>query len=365
VVDRRIRFIAALVAPLAFAPFMAGCGVSNGRDTQSSVTASDSPPVGDVGTDRADIVPVSAQTATKNPLNSQRAIGYLTQICDLGRRPTGSAGMTAQQRLLEQHFKRLGAEIELQQFQIKHPLYGAAVPVANMIVHWHPQSKQRILLCAHYDTRPFPDRDRNATARRQGTFVGANDGASGTALLMEMAHHMSSINGRYGVDFVLVDAEEFIFEQARKKRYFIGSEYFAAQYAKGSLPYRYAKGAVLDMVGDRDLQIYVDRNSLWWRDTKPVTQEIWGTAKRLGVAEFIDRFHPRMKNPIKDDHLMLRNVGKIPTCEIIDFDYPKFSRLDRDHNLFWHTELDTPDKCSGDSLAKVGWVMLEWIRTAE
>ena len=362
-----VRTLPVAVGLLPFLPAVAGCGVSNGRDPSSSMTTGEAAAVAGSGggTSRGEVVPVSSQAAAKNPINGRRAIGYLTQICDLGPRPTGSTGMAAQQRLLEQHFKSLGGEVRLQQFHIKHPLYGAAVPVANMIVHWHPKAKERILLCAHYDTRPLPDRDRKPAARRKGTFVGANDGGSGTAVLMELAHYMSSIKGRYGVDFLLVDAEEFIFEQAQTQRYFIGSEYFASKYAKATLPYRYAKAVVLDMVGDRDLQIYLDRNSIWWRDTKFTTKEIWSTAKRLGVQEFIDRTHPRMKTPIKDDHLMLHNVGKIPTCEIIDFDYPKFSRFDRDHNLFWHTELDTPDKCSGDSLAKVGWVMLEWIRTAQ
>ena len=114
------------------------------------------------------------------------------------------------------------------------------------------------------------------------------------------------------------------------------------------------------MIGDRHLQIYQDRNSVWWKDTRPITKEIWQTAKRLGVKEFVGRTHPKMRTPIRDDHLMLRNVGKIPTCEIIDFDYPKFPV-----NRYWHTSEDTPARCSGESLAKVGWVILEWIQLSQ
>jgi hypothetical protein len=117
---------------------------------------------------------------------------------------------------------------------------------------------------------------------------------------------------------------------------------------------------VLDMIGDRHLQIYQDRNSVWWRDTRPVTKEIWAVAKKLGVKEFIPRTHPKMRVPIRDDHLMLHNIGKIPTCEIIDFDYPTFPV-----NRYWHTADDTPDRCSGTSLAKVGWVVLEWLQTTD
>jgi hypothetical protein len=347
---------------------LVGCGVSNGRDTSAvsgqEVIGTQSPAAADPS-EPAEALQMVSVARTANPIDRDRAYGYLKQICDLGRRPTGSSGMTAQQELLERHFTALGGQVSYQRFQIKHPLNGQAVPVANIIVQWQPQAKQRILLCTHYDTRPLPDSDPDPVKRRQGVFVGANDGGSGTALLMELGHFMSELKGRYGVDFLLVDAEEFIFADARQERYFIGSEYFSRDYAKGNTPHRYVKAAVLDMIGDRDLQIYQDRNSIWWRDTLPVTREIWDTAKRVGVEEFIARTHPRMKTPIRDDHLMLHDLGKIPTCEIIDFDYPKFTTNQRDRNVFWHTEQDTPDKCSGDSLAKVGWVMLEWLQTAQ
>ena len=93
-----------------------------------------------------------------------------------------------------------------------------------------------------------------------------------------------------------------------------------------------------------------------WKDTRPLVTDIWKTAKRLGVDEFIDR----TKHEVRDDHLALRNIGKIPTCDIIDFDYPNSKAAS-----YWHTEEDTPDKCSALSLAKVGWVLREWIKQAK
>ena len=98
-----------------------------------------------------------------------------------------------------------------------------------------------------------------------------------------------------------------------------------------------------------DLQIYQERYSTNWKDTKPLVTAIWDTAKRLGVREFI----PQKKWEIQDDHLRLHNIGKIPTCDIIDFDYP-----------FWHTTQDLPEKCSALSLAKVGWVIQVWLQGA-
>ncbi|MBI3463482.1 MAG: M28 family peptidase, partial [Planctomycetes bacterium] len=219
---------------------------------------------------------------------------------------------------------------------------GAPLPMANLIVEWHPERNERILLCAHYDTRPFPDRD---PVDPRGLFVGANDGGSGTAVLMELGREMPKLAGRYGVDFVLFDGEELIYSD--RDRYFLGSEYFAQSYVSDPPPHRYRWGVLLDMVGDADLQIYQERNSMSWPETRRLVNEIWTTARRLGVREFI--FRP--EHEIRDDHLALNNIAKIPTCDIIDFDYPH-----------WHTRGDTPERCSALSLAKVGWVLQEWLR---
>jgi len=280
------------------------------------------------------------------PFDGEQAYEYLKQLCAIGRRPSGSPGMKQQQQLLLKHFRDLGGKAELQQFRFRHPQDGSWVPMANLIVQWHPERRERILLCAHYDTLPYPLLD---PVDRRGRFVGANDGASGVAVLMEMARHMPDLEGRYGVDFVLFDAEEFIFRT--DGRYFVGSEYFARQYRKMQQqqepPFRYRWGVLLDMIGDADLQIFQERYSMSWPETRPLVEQIWATARRLGVREFI----PRKGHAVRDDHLPLRNIGRIPTCDVIDFDYPP-----------WHTREDTPDKCSALSLAKVGWVVLEWLR---
>jgi len=252
--------------------------------------------------------------------------------------------MKQQQALLVEHFKKLGGQVSLQEFRAKNPL-GGTVSMANIIVQWHPERKERILLAAHYDTRPFPDRDR---FRPQGRFIGASDGASGTAVLMELAHLMPELDSKYGIDFVLFDGEELVYDD--KDPYFLGSTWFARQYTSRPPQHKYRWGVVLDMIGDADLQIYQEVNSVTWRNTRPLVKGIWDTAKRLGVDEFVAR--PR--HFVRDDHLPLRNIAKIPTCDIIDFDYPA-----------WHTEGDTPQRCSGASLAKVGWVVYEWLQSVQ
>ena len=275
------------------------------------------------------------------PFHGTRAYEYLKQLCAIGPRPSGSSGMAAQQKLLGEHFTQCGAVVEWQRFGVKHPVDGSPVPMANLIARWYPERQERILLCAHYDTLPFPMLD---PVNPRGTFVGANDGASGVAVLMELAHEIADLKTPYGVDVVLFDGEEFIFSQ--RHRYFLGSEYFARQLIGGPAAHGYRWGVLLDMIGDADLQIYQDRTSMGWRDVRPLVEEIWATAARLGVREFI----PRQKYAIQDDHVPLHDIAGIRICDIIDFDYPP-----------WHTQQDTPEQCSALSLAKVGWVVREWL----
>jgi hypothetical protein len=284
-----------------------------------------------------------------NPLNGPRAYGYLKDVCAIGRRFSGSPGMQQQQELVKKHFESLGAKVTLQSFQAKNPL-GGEVAMANLIAVWHPEKKDRILLCAHYDTRPLPDQDPDPVKRRQGVFIGANDGASGVAVLMELAHLMPGLNTRYGVDFVLFDGEELVYDGDRDP-YFLGSEYFARDYVRQPPAHKYRWGVLIDMVGDADLQLYQEQNSISWPDTRPLVSQIWGLAQRMGVREFI----ARRGYEVRDDHLALRNIARIPTCDLIDFDY----------DGKWHTEADTPEQCSPESLAKVGWVVYEWLKRAE
>jgi hypothetical protein len=280
------------------------------------------------------------------PFNGERAYEYLKQICAIGPRITNTPGMKEQQELLTKPFEALGATVTRQEFKDRqggNPR-GKLTPMTNLIVSWHPERRERILLCAHYDTRPFPDRD---PLNPRGTFVGANDGASGTALLMELAHQMKDLPGKVGVDFALFDGEEFVF--ADGDAYFLGSEYFASDYANARQPYRYRAAVLMDLVGDADLQIYPDKQTLSWADSRPLVEAIWNTAKRLGVSEF----SRNRGYDILDDHVKLHDIGKIPSCDLIDFDYP-----------YWHTEGDVPARCSALSLAKVGWVVQEWLKRA-
>jgi hypothetical protein len=281
------------------------------------------------------------------PFDGRAAYEYLKQICALGPRPSGSAGMVAQQRLTSAHFQQLGALVSFQEFRSPNPLDGSDVPMANMIVQWHPDRAERILLCTHYDTRPYPDHDRRNPS---GVCLGANDGASGLAVLMELGKWMPKLESKYGVDFVLFDGSQFVFKEgtARKSgdKQFLGASFFAKAYVNNPPPYKYRWGVLLNMVAGQHLQVYEEHNSMSYRATRPLVDEIWHVAHQNGVREFI----ATRGDEFSDDHLRLNDIAKIPTCEIIDSD-----------DSHWRTEQDIPRYCSSLSLAKVGWVVLDWL----
>ena len=290
------------------------------------------------------------------PFDGERAFEHLKTICALGPRVSATQPMLEQQKYLDAHFTKCGGKVSYQFFDVRHPENGAKVRLANMIVEWHPERTERILLCTHYDTRPYADNDRDPRLRRKpGVFLGANDGASGAALFCEMAESMNSLPCKYGVDFVLFDGEEFIFDKDRDQ-YFLGSEFFAEQYVAQPPGHKYKWGVLVDMIGDKDLQIYREVNSMQGAESRELITEIWSTARQLGVREFI----PQTVHEVRDDHLALRNIAKIPSIDIIDFDYPRPRAA-----TYWHTTKDVPDNCSALSLAKVGYVLEEWLKKAK
>ena len=168
--------------------------------------------------------------------DAQLAFGHLKRICAIGPRVSTTNGMLKQQQYIRERFQPLKAEVTLQPFAASNPLANHAVanpngfnrPVgqlelANMIVRFRPEATQRLLFCCHYDTRPYPDRDRR---NPQGTFIGANDGASGVAVLCELGRHLASLDGPYGFDIVFFDGEEFVYVN-RRDPMFLGSTHFA------------------------------------------------------------------------------------------------------------------------------------------
>lgn len=292
---------------------------------------------------------VAAEEPKPAPIDGDRAYGYLKKLCAFGPRIAGSEANTKQRKLAADHFKAMGATLREQTFTARHPLTGKKVEMVNLVASFFPDRAERVVFAAHYDTRPFPDREQDPADRRK-PFIGANDGASGVALLMEMAHHLKEGSTPWGVDLVMLDGEELVYESLDGQKageYFLGSKEFSRLYKadrKVSKPkYAYVAGFVLDMVGGKDAQIPVEQGSN--RLAPQLVREVWRVADKLKSKTFQQNLGPE----VLDDHLAMNAAG-IHTIDIIDFEFP-----------FWHTAGDLPEECSGETLKEVGRVVTAWL----
>ncbi len=275
------------------------------------------------------------QTGASVPVfDGPSAFQYLQKQCEFGPRDPGSRGHEACRDYLVATLRSCADQVELQRFPVSFGTPRKTVSGSNIIARFQPALSQRLLLCAHWDTRPWADMDADV-ANRRTPILGANDGASGVAVLLEIARLLKQQKTTLGIDIVLFDAED-LGESHKPNSYARGSAAFADAYA-GRMHPRF--GILLDMIGDRDLQIYWETYSLQF--AAPVVHKVWQYAQSMGISEFV----AREGYAVFDDHMPLLQKG-IPCIDIIDFDYP-----------YWHTLEDRPDKCSAASLEKVGRVI--------
>jgi glutaminyl-peptide cyclotransferase len=250
--------------------------------------------------------------------------------------------------MVADHFSKAGAKVTEQPFHADHPLTGRRVDMVNLIGSWHPERLERAVICAHYDTRPRADQEEDPERLNQ-PFLGANDGGSGVALLMELANHLNGLETSSGVDLVLFDGEELVYgNNPRRGEYFLGSWHFARSYREqrekgGATAFTYQAAILLDMVGGKDLTIKREPNSLEF--APDLVRDVWAIAHDLGVRSFSDE----VGREVLDDHLPL-NDARIPAIDLIDFEYPH-----------WHKIDDVPKNCSAESLAEVGRVVTAWL----
>jgi hypothetical protein len=200
-----------------------------------------------------------------------------------------------------------------------------------------------VILCAHYDTRPIADQEPDRR-RWYEPFLSANDGGSGVALLMELAHHMKELKTAVGVDFIFFDGEEYIFNPEQDK-YFFGSEYFADTYLKSKPKHRYIAAVLLDLMGGKNARFPHEQNS--WLLAGELAQDLW----RIAAEQKCRAFEDQPGDQVNDDHLALNRRTRIPTVDIIDFSYSH-----------WHRLSDLPANCSGDTLYQVARVLTVWLQ---
>ena len=237
------------------------------------------------------------------------------------------------------HLQSRADSTEVQQFT-HVTAAGDTLHLRNFIASFRPGLSERILFLAHWDTRPVADKDTNLGRRRLPT-PGANDGASGVAVLLGIADELEKEPPAFGVDLLFVDGEDYGDWTARTD-VLLGSKYFSANLPEGYQPL-YA--VLFDMVGDADLQIPKEGYSV---DGAPeVVDRVWQKARDLGWGSI---FRQDVGTWVTDDHIPLQQAG-IRAIDVIDFTYPPH-----------HTTDDTLDKISARSLAIVGSVALALVR---
>jgi glutaminyl-peptide cyclotransferase len=283
-----------------------------------------------------------APHATKGAFDGKVAYGFLIRQTQFGPRAPGLAGHDRCATYLQNELKKYAEVVLPQEFPFTIP-DGKLVKMTNLIASFNTKSTNRLLISAHWDTRLWADKDPD---KKNWTkpISGANDGASGVAIILELARQLKNVPPSVGVDLVLFDGED-LGKSGHPESFSIGSKYFAANKPAGFSP-RF--GINIDMVGDRNLSIYREQNS---EQMAPDAQNlVFSRARELGITQFMDS----AGEEITDDHLPLNDAG-IPTIDLIDLQYPDES------NRYWHTLADTADKCSAESLAAVGTLLLSII----
>jgi len=275
-----------------------------------------------------------ASCASQPQVNGERMMARVRQQVEHGPRVVGTASNAAVREWIASELVRLGGRVERQVFV--DSTTGRPVPLTNVIGHFGPDGARRIVLCGHFDSRPWCDEDPD-TSYRNVPVQGANDGASSIALLLEMANLMSTRPPRIGVDLVFFDGED-LGTHEHPEWFCLGSRGYAARLPAAGDPARPVAAFLFDMVGARDLQIYAERNS------SERAANLVALVSDAARATHAAAFHDEVRWTIVDDHIPLNDAG-LPAVDILDFDYPP-----------WHTHRDTPDQMSAASLAQVGRV---------
>ena len=296
---------------------------------------------------------VPSLTATSHEMpqfSADSAYQFVAGLCDFGPRVPGTDAQKACAKWLKNELLRYGADVKLQEGEMT-AYNGTKLPIINIIGSFNPDAKMRVLLMSHWDSRPFADNDPDPAKRKQPV-MGANDGASGVGILLELARLCNEKLPQVGIDIFLTDAEDYGAPDDWKgthdeKWWALGTQMWCKQAAKEG--YRAQYGILLDMVGSANATFYREYYSE--RYANSFVNEIWQAAARLGYG---DLFINQGGGGVTDDHVFVNRMLQIPCVDIID------TRTDTDGTFCpeWHTTHDTIDHISRETLGKVGRVLV-------
>lgn len=271
--------------------------------------------------------------------NGDSAFAAICRQVEFGPRKPGSEPHRITGEWIADQFRRHGLHVTLQETQTT-TFDGVRIPMRNILASLDTANRRRILIVAHWDTRPWADQDPDPENRKKPV-SGANDGASGVGVALELARALRDRKIPVGVDFLMVDAEDWGTD-GDDQSWAMGARYFAANPPKN---WKYPEAAViLDMVGDKNATFL--REYFSQQAAPQLISRIWDTARNLGYSDiFIDR----PGAPLTDDHIPFIEAG-IPAIDIVDYREGPDSGFPPQ----WHTLSDTPELISTNTLEAVG-----------
>lgn len=287
--------------------------------------------------------------------SSDSAYLFIADQVDFGARVPGTAPHEQCARYLKDKLRSFGASVHVEQGQL--PNYtGEPQQIYNIIGSYAPEAKHRVLLCAHWDCRPWCDQEENFDDRMQPV-LGANDGASGVGVLLELARQLGQLNAGIGVDIVFFDAEDmgtpsFYTGKEREDTWCLGSQLWAAQRKADGTNKNYDFGILLDMVGAPDAVFPKEYYSTLYANT--YVEKLWRTAQQLGYGRY---FRDTRSYPLTDDHYYVNAVADIPCLDVIHYD----SQSGTGFAYYWHTTHDDMQNISKATLDAVGRTLLTLI----
>ncbi len=275
---------------------------------------------------------------------------YVKTQCDFGPRVPNSKAHEACGEYLARQMERFGAKVIRQKADLKG-YDGTILKSTNIIASYRPDLKERILLCAHWDCRPWCDQDKDPVNHHKPV-MGANDAASGVGVLMEVARQLNKQQPAVGIDLIFLDSEdygtpEFYNGPKDEDSWCLGTQYWAKNpHVKG---YKARFGILLDMVGAPGAVFYKEQESLGFAPS--VVDKVWNKAREYGFTSY---FMDGTGGAITDDHIYVNRLAGIPCINIIHFDPHSATGF----GSYWHTTHDTMDNVNRQTLQVVGQTLL-------
>ena len=283
--------------------------------------------------------------------SADSALLYCQQQCDFGPRTMNSEAHERCAKWIADKFRQAGMQVSLQQATLTG-YDGTPLQATNIIASYRPEQKERIMLCAHWDSRPWADNDPDE-ANHKKPVLAANDGASGVAVMLEIARLLDS---EIGIDFVCFDAEDWGVPQWADYKgndgdtWALGAQYWSTHHDDGHKP-RF--GILLDMVGGQGARFYQEGVSLYYAPN--IVRRVWAAAETVGFGSY---FPNEEGGQITDDHVPVNQKAGIPCIDIIPH-YPDCAQSS--FGPTWHTVKDDMEHLDKNTLQAVGQTLIQVI----